>query len=586
MSNYNLNLPPQSEAGESSSSVRPLPLAPVTPDQQKQSKVPQINQVPHLLIDEMSTQEKCTQNNAISSQEPEIFDRDHTDILPNSLGSSTAAISTSPKERNISDGGNEGIDLNKTPQQKTPKRRKHRPKVVVEGKPKRSPKPAAEKNNTPDGNTPAKRKYVRKNGTKNSTPPSTDTVKVVEESNTGPATKSCKRKLNFDLESSAEKEIQGRGLDSQEQNKEVNKLPLDLNLDIQNAEWSTELNGPSTSLAKEKQQRQSAYNGVLSTNKLPSQDSIPLTSRDHTLNIIARNLVRNVSMNQCTNDSKYNQVHHRISGGLPPLSFQANTSEPNLGFRPQSSVQSMPQFLEDFMEKQGTKRDYSDYTPTVIRNQQSVGSQVWPRGVSGAGHFNIDSSSSLQNGVEMLKKKNVEEKFHASSSMLSGFTTVADFPRVNKSFPPQVSTANLNSELTSSDCRAQTIYRNSNDTSTMVACDRYMNYPNFMHKFQQQLASSYVQLYSERMAPTTSNGSAYKQITKSCRDPKQIPLNGNINLPVRNAVKRQTARQTASEKVSIVDKVLQQEPKNKKSCGRPPKKVQGKHHQHIIIYAL
>lgn len=182
VSNYNLNLPPQSEAGESSSAMRPLPLVPVTPDQQKQSKAPQINQVPHFLIDEMSTQEKCTRDNAISSQEPEILDRDHIDILPNSLGTSTAAISTSLKEKNSSDGGDEGIDLNKTPQQKTPKRRKHRPKVVIEGKPKRTPKPAAEKNNTPDGKSPAKRKYVRKNATKNSTPPSTNTVKVVEES--------------------------------------------------------------------------------------------------------------------------------------------------------------------------------------------------------------------------------------------------------------------------------------------------------------------------------------------------------------------------------------------------------------------
>ncbi|KAL8538774.1 hypothetical protein ACS0TY_000692 [Phlomoides rotata] len=601
VSNYNLNLPPQSEDGESLSPVRPLPLAPVTPDQQKQSKAPQIIEVPHLLIDEMSTQEKCTQDNVVSSQDSEILERDHSDIVPNSLGTSTAAISTSPKERNSSDGGIEGIDLNKTPQQKTPKRRKHRPKVVVEGKPKRSPKPAAEKKNSPDGNTPAKRKYVRKNATNNSTPPSTDTVKVVEKSNTGPATKSCKRKLNFDLENGAEKESQGRGLDNQEQNNEGSKLPLDLNLDIHNAEWSTELNGRLTSVEKagnentcgpEKQQRKNSYSRVLSTNKLPPQESISLTSRDHTLNIIARNLVRNVSMNQCTNDSKYNQVHHHISGGLPQLSFQANTSEPNLGFRAQSAVQSMPQVLEDLvdaMEKQGTKRDY---TPAVIRNQHSValmGSQVWSRGVSGASHFNREISSSWQNGLEMRNKKNVEELSHgASSSTHSGFTTVADFPQVNKSFPAKVSTVNLNSESTNSDCRAQTIYRNSNDTSTMVACDRYMSYPNFMNKFQQQHASSQVQLYSERMAPKTSSNSAYKQITKSlaevlkwdigsasCSDPKQIAINGNINSPVRIAVKRQTARQTALEKVSIVDKVLQQEPKNKKSCGCPSKTVQG-----------
>ncbi|XP_074582703.1 protein ROS1A-like [Curcuma longa] len=55
---------------------------------------------------------------------------------------------------------NSDFDLNKMPQQK-PKRKKHRPKVIKEGKPARTPKPA-----TPMPKTPSqKRKYVRrKNG--------------------------------------------------------------------------------------------------------------------------------------------------------------------------------------------------------------------------------------------------------------------------------------------------------------------------------------------------------------------------------------------------------------------------------------
>ncbi|CAL9198321.1 unnamed protein product [Musa hybrid cultivar] len=53
---------------------------------------------------------------------------------------------------------NNGIDLNKTPRQK-PKRKKHRPKVIREGKPKRTPKPATPKPVNPSG----KRKYVRRN---------------------------------------------------------------------------------------------------------------------------------------------------------------------------------------------------------------------------------------------------------------------------------------------------------------------------------------------------------------------------------------------------------------------------------------
>ncbi|XP_042436649.1 protein ROS1A-like isoform X3 [Zingiber officinale] len=52
---------------------------------------------------------------------------------------------------------NSDFDLNKMPQQK-PKRKKHRPKVIKEGKPARTPKPA-----TPMPKTPSqKRKYVRR----------------------------------------------------------------------------------------------------------------------------------------------------------------------------------------------------------------------------------------------------------------------------------------------------------------------------------------------------------------------------------------------------------------------------------------
>ncbi|WOK96342.1 hypothetical protein Cni_G05049 [Canna indica] len=53
---------------------------------------------------------------------------------------------------------NSGIDPNKTPQQK-PKRKKHRPKVIREAKPARTPKPATPKSANPSG----KRKYIRRN---------------------------------------------------------------------------------------------------------------------------------------------------------------------------------------------------------------------------------------------------------------------------------------------------------------------------------------------------------------------------------------------------------------------------------------
>ncbi|XP_009379777.2 DNA glycosylase/AP lyase ROS1 isoform X1 [Musa acuminata AAA Group] len=100
----------------------------------------------------------------------------------------------------------QGVDFNKTPQQK-PKRKKHRPKVIKEGKPTRTPKPRTPKLVTPEvakmkeeGST-GKRKYVRKKIVLSSSDASSsilvDNV-VLDGTNRG---KSVRRRLNFDSES-------------------------------------------------------------------------------------------------------------------------------------------------------------------------------------------------------------------------------------------------------------------------------------------------------------------------------------------------------------------------------------------------
>ncbi|KAK6136029.1 hypothetical protein DH2020_030239 [Rehmannia glutinosa] len=603
--NYNLNLPPRPEAGDSSSVVRPFPLGPVTPDQQKQSKTYQITQVPHFVIDETLTQEKCTQDSIVFSPQPGILDKDHSEILLSTPG----AISTPPNENNICDVENGGIDLNKTPQQKPPKRRKHRPKVVIEGKRKRTPKPAATKSQTPDGDPKVKRKYVRKNVVKTSTTPLADAVNVVEASSDGPAAKSCKRKLNFDLDNGAAKESQDRRFDDQAQNNEGDKLPFNLNLDAANAEWSTELNGSSTSAVKEgnkstvgkkKHQTETAYSFVHSIDKIAPQESLqlanmtpPPTPRDHMLNVIARILnMRNANTNQSTDENRYNnQVHHRISGDVAQVVMHANTSVPNLYSGRQSTVPIVPQPLEglvDVTEKQGSVRQY---THTEMRHSHAItlmGSQLWPNGVTG--HCNRGSSRLWQNGLDTSEKRNVEDIVHGTSSCTpSGVTTKKDFSGQirRNNIPVQTSIMMQQSgESAITDSRGLSSSRNPNDKSDKVTCDLYMNYPNFRPKFQQQHASSQVHLCSERVAPMTSHASPKEQSTGSItvvtnrnlgsasqRDPKSIPINEIINSPNRVEVKRRTAGQTLSKKVPIVDKRLQQEAKNLRNYRNSSKKV-------------
>lgn len=529
--------------------------------------------------------------------ESEILEKEHGVLLANSMGLSTAGISTSPQDMRCSDGGNGGIDLNKTPQQKTPKRVKHRPKVVVEGKPKRSPKPASTKSNTPDGILPAKKKYVRKDSTKNSTPPMTDTVKIVEASDMGPATKSCKRKLNFDMDSGsenrAEKESQGRRprqLDHQEQNNEWHNL----------SQYSS---GPSTSAAeaghrntydKERQQTQTAYNFIHSINNIPLE-SLPLetttpmpASRDHSLNAIARSFnMQNASVHQSNGESRYNQVHHRSSGGHPHLIFQANPCEQNLGFREHSSVQTRTQVLEDLMYatgKQGIKRACKHTVSGSPQNIALMGSNLQPRG-----------ATEWKTGSETCKK-NTEDKVHGKSfSMHSGLTTVEEIirqseSRRNKSFLAQCSTGPQNGESRDSVCRRQMINIYPNQNSTNVICDPYMFNPDIRHKFPQQYASPQVHQCSEVILPKTSHTSADTQTTKSVtavvnrnmesafsRNPQPIPITGNINFPLHVVVKKRTSGLTAYKTVPVVDKVLQQEPNNKRSYGSPSKKFPGKH---------
>ncbi|XP_008807511.2 protein ROS1A isoform X1 [Phoenix dactylifera] len=100
---------------------------------------------------------------------------------------------------------NQRIDLNKTPQQK-PKRKKHRPKVIREDKPARTPKPKTPKPVTPkraknkEENPSGKRKYVRKKKVQNSPDNPTDALREIVNPNNASGTKSVRRCLNFDSE--------------------------------------------------------------------------------------------------------------------------------------------------------------------------------------------------------------------------------------------------------------------------------------------------------------------------------------------------------------------------------------------------
>ncbi|KAE8702557.1 Protein ROS1 [Hibiscus syriacus] len=121
----------------------------------------QISTAPTSASHESSNCEKERQANLIAHNENGVSQK-NCELLQNVVDSSSAVVGTPMDKKDSERGSTRGIDLNKTPQQKPPKRRKHRPKVIVEGEPKSTPKSDAAANVNSKNNPSEKRKYVRK----------------------------------------------------------------------------------------------------------------------------------------------------------------------------------------------------------------------------------------------------------------------------------------------------------------------------------------------------------------------------------------------------------------------------------------
>ncbi|CAI9302078.1 unnamed protein product [Lactuca saligna] len=272
---YNLNSPPRSELDAASGVTGPLPFAPITPDTGRK-------QIENQWVPVNTTRESQSQSQSRSqSQRNENTDNHDSELLHNIVESTSSAVSTTQKDPLLfEEGGELGIDLNKTPNQKTPARRKkHRPKVIREAKPKKTktPKDPTE--------TPVKRKYVRKKDVDVLESPQGNEVRVkrkyvrkkgveskktdVEEV-TGPVVKtpvkSVKKKLNFDLEESQMREGEHGG-------------GINLNVNPQDIEQERGINN-----VLERSAMKVAQNNV-------NDPAIHMAkARDHALNVLARNL--------------------------------------------------------------------------------------------------------------------------------------------------------------------------------------------------------------------------------------------------------------------------------------------------------
>ncbi|XP_050363845.1 transcriptional activator DEMETER-like isoform X2 [Argentina anserina] len=208
----NLNCLPETEGDTTSCAPSQLQFTPYRANYLENNQLPSIQTS---LTGGSLSKENEKHVNFFTSTRDAAIQNHGGELLQNIVESASAAIPTPYKENNDSEhDGDRGIDQNQTPQQKTPKRRKHRPKVIIEGKPKRTPKPAIEKNAEPkerltgkrknpknaepkDPRT-GKRKYTRKNIQKESSSQVADSTSEATYHNAGIGARSCRRVLNFD----------------------------------------------------------------------------------------------------------------------------------------------------------------------------------------------------------------------------------------------------------------------------------------------------------------------------------------------------------------------------------------------------
>ncbi|XP_020413653.1 transcriptional activator DEMETER [Prunus persica] len=274
-----INSLPRTEADAATSAASQLQF---TTNQAKTLEIDELSTILKSFTSESASKEKGKQVKLVLSIGDEAVQKHSDGLLENIVESSSAAISTPYMEtKDYGKEGDRGIDLNKTPQQKTPKRKKHRAKVVREGKPKRTPQHATPNINTVSNERrPAKRKYVRKNVQKESPGQLSHVPRGTIDPNAGKVAKSCTRVLRFGSQKSMD-ENPCRAVGQQEEMKQGNKRTFDLNIDCKGMHMGT---GTDQVFRTNAAERIGAQNELMVENQIPGTMRNPTPSMTHILN--------------------------------------------------------------------------------------------------------------------------------------------------------------------------------------------------------------------------------------------------------------------------------------------------------------
>lgn len=403
----------------------------------------QLLEIQKFLTGESSSKENDKQGDFFMSTGDVAIHKPGGELLQSIVESASAGISTPYKENKDSDHESDrGIDLNQTPQQKPPKRRKHRPKVIIEGKPKRTPKLATPKNTEPKESRTGKRKYVRKNIEKESSSQLADGASETTYHNAGIGAKSCRRVLDFDLEKTKD-EKQGKSVAQQDKMQQGNMRTSDLTFGFQGTHMATRTNHVSKMKSAELidlENEVMVENQILGTmshpkpsmNHMPSNYIIPPEVQESAAPLATRGdrQLKNLHVIKRHVDSGYEYApmpQHSHAEGIGKHAIRANTNGENHEKTKESvsqgACQSALKALAPPNEGRGSKREYChNIQQTHLCTNNPPSSLLCQETFELDGHQETSGTISK----ERHKKQKVDNRYLSIHDMPCNVTTVEE----------------------------------------------------------------------------------------------------------------------------------------------------------------
>ncbi|KAE8719044.1 Transcriptional activator DEMETER [Hibiscus syriacus] len=163
---YDFNLPAGTRGAFSQTSISDF--APITPEKAPRAGMKEVSEIGNLYI-KIRTEKRDEQANELVDVRDDVDGVQCSKELQMPVLESSLTTTQSKENQNPEHGGSHLAELEITTPQSKQRKRKHRPKVITEGKPRKPRTPATPKVSGPEENPTGKRKYVPNNTVKKDT---------------------------------------------------------------------------------------------------------------------------------------------------------------------------------------------------------------------------------------------------------------------------------------------------------------------------------------------------------------------------------------------------------------------------------